>query len=139
MADLYNRDVLRLAASLVAGDRLEMAQGTAEASSRTCGSRISADVNLDSAGRVDAVALRTHACAIGQASAAILRSNAAGKTPDAIAKIRDGIASYLTGKSEMPYEWPELLLLAVAREYPARHAAILLPYDALLTAIEKAG
>ncbi len=138
MADLYNRDILRLAASLVADDRLEMAQGTAEAHSRTCGSRISADVNLDNAGRVSAVALRTHACAIGQASAAILRREAIGKTPGTVAKIRDGIAAYLNGKSEMPNDWPELPLLCVAREYPARHAAILMPYDALLAAIKKA-
>jgi NifU-like protein involved in Fe-S cluster formation len=40
----------------------------------------------------------------------------------------------LKQSAEMPAKWPELALLAPARDYPSRHAAILLPYDALLAA-----
>lgn len=131
---LYNRDILRLAASLVAGDKLEHPDGSAESRSPICGSRIQADVALAPDGRVAGIALRANACALGQASAAILRANAVGVDLDAISALRSGVADGLTGKAPMPDRWPELALLAPARDYPSRHAAILLPYDALLAA-----
>ncbi len=138
MADLYNRDILRLASALVSGDAIEMAHGTAQANSRSCGSRITADVNLDNRGMIKALAFRANACAIGQASAAILRSNGIGKTVGEISKTRREIEAFLLGQSVMPNHWPDLGMLCVAKPYPARHAAILLPYDALLAAIESA-
>lgn len=131
---LYNRDILRLAASLVAGDRLENPDGSAESRSPICGSRIQADVALDEDGTITAIALCANACALGQASAAILRANAVGVDLNSLAELRDGISASLSGKATMPNLWPELALLAPAKDYPSRHAAILLPYDALLAA-----
>jgi NifU-like protein involved in Fe-S cluster formation len=131
---LYNRDILRLASSLVSGDRLDNPDGTAESRSPICGSRIQADVTLAPDGTIAAIALRANACALGQASAAILRANAVGVDLNAIAALRSGVAAGLTGGAAMPDDWPELALLAPARDYPSRHAAILLPYDALLAA-----
>ncbi len=138
MTALYNRDILRLASNLAANDRLEAPHGSAEVNSKTCGSRIIADVNLDKTGRVIAAAFRTHACAVGQASAAILHAKAVGETADTIAQTRTEIAAFLIGNADMPSRWPDLATLNVAREYPARHAAVLLPYDALLSAIKNA-
>lgn len=134
---LYNRDILRLAASLVAGDRLDHADGVAEARSPICGSRIQAEIKFATDGAIEAVALRANACALGQASAAIVRRNAVGASPDALATIRAGLAAALSGKADMPVDWPELALLTPARDYPSRHAAILLPYDAVLAAAEQ--
>jgi NifU-like protein involved in Fe-S cluster formation len=137
MTDLYNRDILRLASSLVSENKLDNPHGSAEVDSRTCGSRIAADVILDIEGRVEQVAFRARACAVGQASVAILQRNAAGLTYDKIANIRRDIGSFLSGAKAMPDDWPQLLQLSNVREYPARHAALLLPYDALLAAMEK--
>ncbi len=131
---LYNRDILRLAASLVAGDRLDNPDGSAESRSPLCGSRIQADVALSPDGTITAIALRANACALGQASAAIVRANAVGTDLASIARLREGIAAGLRGTADMPSRWPELALLAPAKDYPSRHAAILLPYDALLSA-----
>lgn len=133
---LYNRDILRLATTLVAQDRLANPDGTAEARSPICGSRIQADITMDTNERISALALRANACALGQASAAILRNNAIGQPLAALAELRDGIAKALNGPYEMPSLWPELALLSRARDYPARHAAILLPYDAVLAAAQ---
>lgn len=131
---LYNRDILRLAASLIANDRLPDPDGSAEARSPICGSRIQAEVTLAPNDKIGAIALRANACALGQASAAILRTHAMGKDIATIAALRDDIANGLSGKADMPNVWPELALLAPAKEYPSRHAAILLPYDAVLAA-----
>lgn len=134
---LYNRDILRLAASLISGDRLEQPDGAAEARSPLCGSRIQAEIETSDDGTIKALALRANACALGQASAAILRANAVGESFASIADIREGIADALSGKSEMPDHWSGLKLLSPAKDYPSRHAAILLPYDALLAAAAK--
>jgi NifU-like protein involved in Fe-S cluster formation len=131
---LYNRDILRLAASLVAGDRLDNPDGCAEARSPICGSRIQAEVALGDDGAITALALRANACALGQASAAILRAHGAGSEIKAIASIRDGVEAALKRSGDMPATWPELELLTPAWAYPSRHAAILLPYDAVLAA-----
>jgi NifU-like protein involved in Fe-S cluster formation len=134
---LYNRDILRLAASLISGDRLEQPDGVAEVRAPLCGSRIQAEIAVSSDGSIAALALRANACALGQASAAILRANAVGENFQCIADVRQDIADALAGKSDMPECWPDLKLLAAAKDYPSRHAAILLPYDALLSAAEQ--
>ena len=135
---LYNRDILRLATALVANHRLDDPQGTAEVRSPLCGSRIQADVTTDAAGCISQIALRANACALGQASAAILTQNAVGTAMTEIATLRDGVAQALQRAGDMPGCWPELALLAAATDYPSRHAAILLPYDAILAAAAQA-
>ena len=133
---LYNRDILRLASMLQADDRLDGPHGTAEVRSPICGSRIQADVELAD-GKISALALRANACALGQASAAIIRCRATGSELSMIAGIRDGVEQALKGNAPMPTTWPELCLLSTAKDYPSRHAAILLPFDALLAAATK--
>jgi len=135
---LYNRDILRLATSLVAGDCLADPDGSAEVRSPLCGSRIQADVVMDAEGKLRDLALRANACALGQASTAILAQNAVGTALTEIAKLRDGVAQALQRAGDMPSCWPELALLAAACDYPSRHAAILLPYDAILAAAAQA-
>jgi NifU-like protein involved in Fe-S cluster formation len=131
---LYNRDILRLAASLIAGDRLDRPDGQAEARSPICGSRIQAELALDGDGSITGLALRANACALGQASAAIVRANAVGSDIATIAEIRQAVEAALKQGGDMPAIWPELVLLTPAKAYPSRHPAILLPYDAVLAA-----
>lgn len=135
---LYNRDILRLATSLIAGHRLADPLGSAEVRSPLCGSRIQADIVVDADGQLKALALRANACALGQASSAILQDNAIGLPITELAILRDAVAAALKRESEMPALWPDLALLAAACDYPSRHAAILLPYDAILAAAAQA-
>ncbi len=135
---LYNREILALAASLIHNDRLEHADATAELRAPICGSRIEADIKLGKDGQIEALALRANACALGQASAAILRGNAAGHDAAFLHNIRKSITAYFNGKGEICDIWPQLAALKVAKDYPARHAAILLPFDALLEAYARA-
>ncbi len=135
-ATLYNKDILRLATSLVPGDALKNPDGAAEARSPLCGSRIHAEVTVDDKGGITDIAIRASACAMGQASAAIVHKHAHGHTATDIADLRQSIRAALAGETGMPEIWPELHLLTRARDYKARHAAILLPYDALLAAFD---
>lgn len=135
MAPLYTTDILRLAASVAQWPPLSDAQGEAERRSPTCGSRVSAGVRVDDEGRVAAIGLTVNACALGQASSAVLAERAAGLDSTAIAAARDSLRAYLAGTADTLPDWQGMDHLSRARPYPARHPSILLPFDALLGAI----
>jgi NifU-like protein involved in Fe-S cluster formation len=135
---LYSRDILRLAASIPHLGRLEAAQAEAEKRSATCGSTVAVGVRLDAEGRVDALAQDVKACALGQASASLMGAHALGRSPEEIADARDSLALYLKGERDDPGDWPGLAVFAPARPHAARHASILLAFDAAAEAAAKA-
>jgi NifU-like protein involved in Fe-S cluster formation len=127
---LYTRDILRLAASIPHLGRLPHAQASVEKSSPVCGSRVIVDLALDREGRVAAIGQEVKACALGQASAALLGLHIIGVDIAALAEARDALAAYLAGTRDDPGAWPGLDALAAARTFPARHASILLAFEA---------
>ena len=135
---LYNRDILRLAASIPHQRRLEHPQATVETRSPVCGSRVAVDVMLDGEGRVAALGQEVKACALGQASAALMGAHAVGRSADELAEARDALAAFLAGERDDPGEWPGLDVLARARPYKARHPSILLPFEAVAEAATRA-
>lgn len=137
-APLYTRDILRLAASIPHHERLTAPHGTAEKRSPVCGSRVTVDVRVED-GKVVALGQEVRACALGQASAALMGESAIGRTPAELARARDALVAYLTGARDDPGDWPGLDQFDRARGYAARHAAIRLPFEAIAEAAAKAG
>jgi NifU-like protein involved in Fe-S cluster formation len=135
---LYNRNILRLGASIPHQGRLDAPDATAEKSSPVCGSRVAIDVVLDGEGRIAALGQQVNACALGQASAALFGAHALGTTAADIAAARDSLAAYLKGEREDPGSWPGLAQLGAARPFAARHPSILLPFEAAAEAAERA-
>ncbi len=135
---LYSRDILRLASSIPNLGRLDRPQGSAEKSSPVCGSRVAVDVALDREGKVAALGQEVKACALGQASATLMGAHAVGRTGSELAEARDSLAAYLAGRSDRPGDWPGLEVFAGARRVPARHASILLAFDAAADAAQAA-
>jgi NifU-like protein involved in Fe-S cluster formation len=135
---LYSRDILRLASSIPNLGRLEHPQASAEKSSAVCGSRVAVDVALDGEGRVAELGQEVKACALGQASAALMGAHAVGRTRAELEAARDSLAAYLAGKCDGPGDWPGLDVFAEARRVPARHASILLAFDAAAEAAARA-
>lgn len=127
---LYSRDILRLAAAIPHHGRLARAQASVEKRAPVCGSVVVVDMNLDGAGQVAALGQEVHACALGQASAALMGAHAIGRTAAEIAEARDALAGFLAGAREDPGDWPGLAVFAEARRFPARHGAILLAFAA---------
>jgi NifU-like protein involved in Fe-S cluster formation len=130
---LYTPQVLALATSLARFplDEALMLRGTAR--SPTCGSTIELGLALDRQGAIERVGLRAHACAIGQAAAAIFAESASGRDALALRAAEAEVGSWLEGGA-LP-DWPNFDAIAVARSYPARHGAILLPWKAALAAL----
>lgn len=135
---LYTRDILRLAVSIPHQSRLDKPDGTAEVRSRTCGSRVAADLLLSDDRAIARLGIEVNACALGQASAAILATEAIGKSVHDIAAARRHLADFLVGLQNDPGPWANMDHLSSAKDHPGRHAAILLPYDAILGAFEAA-
>ena len=136
---LYNRDILRLAAAIPHLGRLEHPHATVEKSSPVCGSRVVVDVALDADGRVAELAQEVKACALGQASASLMGAHAEGRTREELSQARDSLAAYLRGERDDPGSWPGLAIFAEARRFPARHASILLAFEAAAEAAALAG
>lgn len=136
-APLYNKDILRLAASIPHHQRLADAQASVERRSPTCGSRVTVDVTM-AQGRVSDMGLDVKACALGQASASLMAGHAIGMSADELADARDRLTAYLAGESEDLDFWPGLAVLAPARGYPARHASIRLGFEAIAEAARMA-
>ncbi|MEP7131166.1 MAG: iron-sulfur cluster assembly scaffold protein [Sphingomicrobium sp.] len=136
-APLYTTEILRLAASLAEPRRLTREDGRAEVRSPTCGSRVSMAVQLDPDGRVEALSQLVLACAFGQASAALLERGAAGRNRDEANLALSQLGDWLDGAEQAP-DWPGIAALTPAYSRKSRHGAILLPFRALLAAIESA-
>jgi NifU-like protein involved in Fe-S cluster formation len=135
---LYNRDILRLAASIPHQRRLESPQASVEKCSPVCGSRVVVDIVLDGAGRVAALGQEVKACALGQASAALMGAGAIGRSPLELAAARDALAAFLAGRRDEPGLWPGLDLFRDARPFTARHPSILLAFEAAAEAAARA-
>ncbi len=136
-APLYTTEILRLAASLNEPRALEREDGRAELRSPTCGSRISLSVQLDGGGRVAALSQQVHACAFGQSSAALMEQGAVGRSAGEVGQALAELSDWLGG-SEVEPGWG-LAALAPARARKSRHGAILLPFRALLAAMDSRG
>jgi NifU-like protein involved in Fe-S cluster formation len=135
---LYNRDILRLASAIPHLGRLASPQASADRRSPVCGSRVAVDVMLDEQGRLAALGQEVKACALGQASAALMAGHALGRSAAELREARDSLRAFLSGASDDPGAWPGLALFADARPFTARHPSILLAFEAVAEAAEAA-
>lgn len=132
-APLYTQAILRLAASIPHTVRLADCRATADKRTPVCGSRIVVDVSMQD-GRVAALGQDVHACALGQASAALMGAHAIGRTRPELDAARDDLAAFLDGARDDPGAWPGLDIFASARAHRSRHPAIMLPFEAVAQA-----
>jgi NifU-like protein involved in Fe-S cluster formation len=135
---VYTTEILRLAASLNEPRELPREDGKAELRSPTCGSRITLIVQLDEDRRIEGISQTVHACAFGQATAALVERHARGRTHNEVAEAMLALSRWLADEQADETDWPGLAALEPARQRKARHGAILLPFRALLAAIEAA-
>ena len=132
--ELYSNRILALAANMPRAGRLAAPQASAEKIAKLCGSRIVVDLILTD-GLVSDFAQEVQACALGQASAAILGANIIGAKVEEIARARDALWAMLKEAGPAPEgRFADLGILAAVKDYPARHASTLLAFEAALAA-----
>lgn len=126
---LYTAELLQLAVRLAdyPADSSLPFQGTAR--SPSCGSTISMGLALDDAHAIVSVGMKVHACAVGQAAAAIFADGSPGKDRESVASARLALERWLSGEGALP-DWPGISTIEAVRAYPGRHGALLLPWKA---------
>ena len=137
-APLYNMEILRLAASVANRPRLLSPGATVERRSPTCGSRVIVDVTTDDDGCVTSFGQEVRACALGQASAALLGQHIIGRRSEEIISTASALRDFLASNRDDPGVWPGLDIFEPARPHRARHASILLAFDAAAEAAQRA-
>jgi NifU-like protein involved in Fe-S cluster formation len=137
-SDLYSNRVLELAASIARTGRLAAPDGSAHKVSRLCGSEVTVDLCL-AGDVVSDFAILPRACALGQASAAVLAAHVVGATVAEVRAARDALEAMLRRGGEPPGgRFWELRYLEPVRDYLPRHASTLLAFEAAVAAIDQA-
>lgn len=135
---VYNSKLLELAGNIGAMERLADPQATAKRHSKLCGSTVTVDLTLGEDGTVAAYGHDVKACALGQASAAIVAANIEGATPQELRIGRDEAYAMLKTEGEPPQgRFADLRYLQPVKDYKARHASTLLVFDALVDALDQ--
>lgn len=138
LVKLYSGRILTLAANIPHQGRLPTPDGSAKCRAPLCGSTITADVMVHD-GRISGFAQELRACALGQASAAILGAVVLERRLPELQAARTALAAMLQGGAAPPAApFDGYAVLIPAREYKNRHASILLALDAVITAMQEA-
>ncbi len=136
--ELYTPEVLALACDIPRLGRLDGPDATASLRSRLCGSRVTVDLKL-AGDTVSDFAQQVEACALAQASAALLGRHVTGCTDEELHAVRDALRAMLKEGAPPPAgRWKELAVFLPVRDVPARHDSVLLPFDAVCRALEEA-
>ncbi len=136
--DLYSAKLLKLAANLPRLGRLAAPDASVEKVSKLCGSRVLVDVAVEGDVVTD-FAQEVKACALGQASAAVLGAHVIGASLAELETARGQLKAMLkTGAAAPDGRFADLGVLAPVKDYPARHASTMLAFEAVTEAVRKA-
>jgi NifU-like protein involved in Fe-S cluster formation len=135
---LYSQKILALAADIPRLGRLEHPQASVKRRSPLCGSTVTVDQNLEN-GRIADYAQDVKACALGQASAAVVGANVIGRTRAEIEAARDALKAMLKSDGPAPpAPFEGLEVLRPAKDYKNRHMSIMLALEATAEAMAQA-
>ena len=135
--DIYNKRILGFAGSIPRLGRLDAPDASATAHSRLCGSTVTVDLKMDG-NMVADFAHEVKACALGQASSAIMAHHVIGADADSLREVRETMRKMLKENGPPPGgRFEDLKFLEPVRDYKARHASTMLTFDAVVDAIEQ--
>jgi len=127
---LYSTRILALAADIPHLGSLDAPQARVKKRSPLCGSTVTVDLEMAD-GRVSAFAQDVKACALGQASAAVLGAVVIGRTHAELAKAATQLEAMLKSDAPAPdAPFDDFKVLLPARDFKNRHASILLAIQA---------
>jgi NifU-like protein involved in Fe-S cluster formation len=134
--EVYNKRIIELAGTIPRIGRLSDAEASATAHSRLCGSTVTVDLKMDGDTVTD-FAHEVKACALGQASSSIMARHVIGSKAVELRHLRETVRKMLKENGEPPREgkWADIAVLEPVRDYKARHASMMLTFDAVVDAI----
>ena len=135
---LYSQRILALAADIPLTDRLDAPQASVRKRAPLCGSTVTVDLDIED-GRISRFGQDVKACALGQASAAVLGAAVLGCSQadlDKAARQLDAMLKTEGPVPDAPFDGYEALL--PARDFKNRHASIMLAVQAAAEATRQA-
>jgi NifU-like protein involved in Fe-S cluster formation len=137
MDDIYNSRILEFAGNIERTGKLADADASAEKHSKLCGSRVKVYVKLAD-GRVTDFSHEVKACALGQASSAIMARHIVDATPDEIRQARADMLAMLKEGGEGPSgRFEDMRFLKPVKDYKARHASTMLTFEAVVDCLDQ--
>ena len=135
--DIYNKRILSFAGSIPRLGRLESPDASATAHSRLCGSTVTVDLRVEGDVVTD-FAHEVKACALGQASSAIMAAHVVGAKEAELRAVRETMRRMLKENGPAPEgRFGDLQFLEPVRDYKARHASTMLTFDAVVDALDQ--
>lgn len=102
-----------------------------------CGDRVRVDVSV-SGGRIEHVAHRVRGCLLCEAAASVIGAQAPGESVEELIALRQALRAFLSDDSlGPPRRWPALEMFAPVAQHRSRHDCVMLPFDALVKALEE--
>ncbi len=137
--ELYQKAILGKAREATGAGTLAEPDASATVNNPVCGDRVTMEVRL-SGGRVAAVAHKVRGCLLCEASASVVGANAPGATRAEIDAARAAVTALLRdGEPVLAESWSELSIFAPVTTHKSRHHCVLLPFEALIRALDEAG
>lgn len=120
--------------------RLESPDASVTVDNPLCGDRVTIDVKLAD-GRIADFAQNVRGCLLCEASASLIGCHAVGATAEQVAEAQAAMKNMLRapeqdGSDERP--WNEIADFAPVRAIKSRHECVLLPFEALVQALDEA-
>ncbi len=135
---LYQAAILELAKQARGDHRLSAPEVTVTIDNPLCGDRVTLDLTLRD-GRVAAIGHGVRGCLLCSAAAVVIAARAPGETAAALRAQADHVARSLTeAPAALGKPWPELAAFAPVHQHKSRHRCVLLPFQALLQALDRA-
>jgi NifU-like protein involved in Fe-S cluster formation len=135
---LYSQRILALAADIPHRGRLDAPQASIRKRAPLCGSTVTVDLDMEG-GRITRFGQEVKACALGQASAALMGADIIGRTRPEVEAARDSLRAMLKDGAPPPgAPFHGFEVLEPARDYRNRHASILLALEATAEAMQEA-
>ncbi|WP_313601109.1 iron-sulfur cluster assembly scaffold protein [Rhizobium sp.] len=137
MDDIYNNKILEFAGNITREGVMANADATSEKLSKLCGSKVRVYLKLDG----DVVSDFSHevrACALGQASSAIMALHVIGATAAELRQARADMLAMLKDGGEGPSgRFEDMRYLKPVKDYKARHASTMLTFDAVVDSLDQ--
>jgi NifU-like protein involved in Fe-S cluster formation len=136
--DLYNNRILELAANIPHLGKLASFDASSTKRSKLCGSVVTVYVKMQN-GVVSEFSHEVKACALGQAASSIMARNVIGASlPELEQALSDVHAMLKEGALPPSGRFEKMKVLQGVKAFKARHASVLLTFEATMEAVRGA-
>ncbi len=136
LSDLYQEVILDHSRSPRNFHKMEGANHTAKGHNPLCGDEITLYLLMDENDVIQDVSFEGAGCAISKASASLLTSALKGKSKQEVKELFDKVHAMVTNGETDSEEMGKLAVFAGVHKFPARVKCAILPWHAVIAAME---